>query len=427
MSRQRLARVGLLSAALTLVATACTSQATSRSDASSTSSPATTATTPTIGETTTSLPATTSVTPTALRSAEETVRFVIAALNEGDVAMTFTAFSPDALWDGFLGPTRLDDPLPDEILEFSAQLGLTQDATFRDMWAANFELLIAAQTVWTIGSCDTDGRSALCELRGMDAFTAISGIEPGAVFEIDTDDHGLIERFRFDPDRSGESSVRADDFRRWAKLERPDLDAQLDAQLDATVMRNLVELLGFWESQGSPAVEAPDPDLDAVAVVEAYLTARNDQNWETHVRLLGGDALDNPFGSYDEFLAAGALDRRIAIRECTVTALGNDSFVACLVDVTDIISAAAGRLPTNPNATTFAVRDGRVVDLPEFLPSLFLAEEAIEQWAVANEPERYATACPSGIAGQDVITGLSCAEFIAEFAEAWESAVAGAY
>ncbi len=351
------------------------------------------------------------------------MRFIVEALNDGDVATVLATFAPDAVWDGFLGPTRLDHPLPDELLPFSESLGLTRGATLSDLWAANFDLFIAGRTVWTIESCDLDGTSAVCELRGTDAFTALSGVELLAVFEVEADERGQIERFRFDPDWTGESSERADDFRRWAKLERPDVDTGLDP----TAIRTLVELLDRWESQGSPAIEAPDPDLDAVAVVEAYLAARNDQDWETHVRLLGGDALDNPFGSYDEFLATGVLDRRISARECTVTPLGNDSFVACIVDVTDIISTAAGRTPTNPNATTFAVRDGRVVDLPEFLPSLFLAEEAIEQWAIANAAERYAAACPSGIAGQDVITGLSCAEFIAESRESWESAVAAAY
>ena len=84
---------------------------------------------------------------------------------------------------------------------------------------------------------------------------------------------------------------------------------------------------------------------------------------------------------------------------------------------------AAGRTPTNPNATTFTILDGRVIDLPEFLPSLFRAEEAIELWAVENQPERYARDCPLGIAGQDVITGLGCAELIAEFADIGQCAV----
>ncbi len=95
--------------------------------------------------------------------------------------------------------------------------------------------------------------------------------------------------------------------------------------------------------------------------------------------------------------------------------------------MSDIISAAAGTTPSNPNASTFAVQGGRIVDLPEFLPSLFRGEEAIERWAVANEPDRYAAACPNGIAGQNVITGYACAVFIAEFEDGWREAVAAVY
>lgn len=344
-------------------------------------------------------------------------------LNNGDIADVFITFAPDAVWEGFLGRVRLDDPLPDEILSFSQSLGLTQGATFGDLWAANFELLVAARTVWAIDSCDIEAMVAMCELRGTDAFSALSGGENNAVFEVEMGDGGLIERFRFDTEWVEAPNERFDDFRRWAKLEQPGLDPQVDP----FAIRALVALLDRWESEGSPSVEPPDPDLDGVAIVAAYLAARNDQDWETHVRLLGGDALDNPFGSYDEFLATGTLDRRIGVRECSVTALGNESFVACVVEVTDIISNAAGTVPSNPNATTFTVHEGRIVDLPEFLPSLFRAEQAIELWAQDNEPGRYAQACPNGIAGQDVITGLSCARFIAEFVAGWKDAVAAAY
>ena len=58
------------------------------------------------------------------------------------------------------------------------------------------------------------------------------------------------------------------------------------------------------------------------------------------------------------------------------------------------------------------------------LPSLFIAEETIERWAEANEPAAYAQACPFGIAGQSVLDGRACAEFIAAHRDAWAPLVA---
>jgi hypothetical protein len=166
-------------------------------------------------------------------------------------------------------------------------------------------------------------------------------------------------------------------------------------------------------------------DDDPMAVLEAFLGARNDGDWASMLALLGGDALADPFGSRDEFEAAQLLEREITASDCQVIlADARGSRLACGVAVTDIIVRAAGITATNPNASTFQILDGRVTGLPDFLPSSFLAERAVEEWAEADAPAAYRESCPDGIAGQSPIDGLDCARFIAEHREAWQPLVA---
>jgi hypothetical protein len=170
-----------------------------------------------------------------------------------------------------------------------------------------------------------------------------------------------------------------------------------------------------------PPIAASDP----IEVVEAYIAARNGTDWDVQRSFLAGDARRHAFGSRDEFEAAVALDRDIHLLDCGVN-LESDtlgSFVACTVEVTDLISEVSGRTVSNANASTFTVSGGFVVDLPEFLPSDFVAERAIEAWAEQHEPTAYRRACPDGIAGQSVVTGRRCAEFIAQHVDAWAGAV----
>jgi hypothetical protein len=171
----------------------------------------------------------------------------------------------------------------------------------------------------------------------------------------------------------------------------------------------------------APPVGTEDP----IAVVEAYVEARNDIDWETHRSFLAGEARRHPFGSRDEFESAVVLERDIHLIDCRVQleSARTGSFVACTVEVTDIISDVSGRVITNANASTFSVLDGFIVDLPDFLPSDFIAESAIEAWAEASEAAAYRRACPEGIAGQSAITGRRCAEFIAAHVDDWSAAV----
>ena len=66
-----------------------------------------------------------------------------------------------------------------------------------------------------------------------------------------------------------------------------------------------------------------------------------------------------------------------------------------------------------------------MVAVPAFLPSSFVAEQAIEVWASEQYPAEYEAACPDAIAGQSPIDGLACATFIAEHEAEWAPIVAG--
>jgi hypothetical protein len=176
------------------------------------------------------------------------------------------------------------------------------------------------------------------------------------------------------------------------------------------------------------AQDDPSPaarQLDPIEVVEAWVAARNDGDWDTQESLSSAEILDRGFGSRDETRAAVELNRQIHLEVCSVTldspTVG--AFVACEVTVTDMILDAAGVVATNANNSTFLVVDGLVTKPPQWLPSSHLAEQAIEEWGMANDRKQYRSACPDGIAGQDVITGLDCARWIADAHPAWVEAV----
>ncbi len=124
-------------------------------------------------------------------------------------------------------------------------------------------------------------------------------------------------------------------------------------------------------------------------------------------------------------LAAVELDRRVRLDDCSVTLKSATvgSFVACEVSVTDIILDAAAVVATNLNQITFVVVDGIVVKVPQWLPSSHIAEQAVEEWGMMNDERRYRSACPNGIAGQEVVTGLDCARWIADTRAGWVEAV----
>ncbi len=356
----------------------------------------------------------------------ETLPALLEGLDAGDAAAVLAVLTPDAVWESFGFPISIPDPLPGDLAFFAAALGLGPEAIGAELIAAEIALRGALRTAHRVACPAEDLPDLRCRLTTTNALTELTGLSETGSLVLTPGPDGRIARVRFETEQvAGRAAPDLDAFRRWSAVEEPGVARQLSVDQ----LRLTVEALDRWLAAGRPDLELPDVTADPIEVVAAFLDARNDRDWTLHMRLLGGDALENPFGSRDEFDAAAALERRITAVSCevTLTSERQGSFVACEVTVSDIITEAAGVNPTNPNATTFRVREGRVIDLPEFLPSLFLAEEAIEEWALDNEPDDYALACPFGIAGQDVIDGLACALFIAEHRESWAPGVGLAY
>lgn len=408
---------------LGLLLAACTGTTTPTT--TSTTPPETTTTTAvatTVANTTTSRAASTSPPTTAPIDAKQAAVALVAAINTGDPAAVLDLLDDDAVWSTFGFPVTLSASIDGDLGLLAAFFGLAPDAIGADIVSMEIRIRAAQRSLIETSGCTAEGRTATCDVTISNAFTAIDGrSEVGTLLvEFGASAASSVSLMTFE---QGDRTEEADAYERWSAVESP----QRAQETLLEEITQAVALLDRWDEAGRPDLPTPDPTRTPIEVVAAYVAARNDQDWPTHMQLLGGEALENPFGSHDEFLSAGVLDRTITLGDCTVTPLGERSFVACIVEVTDIVSEAAGTTPSNPNATTFVVLEGRVVDLPEFLPSLFRGEEAIERWALENQRERYEAACPVGIAGQDVITGLACAEFVAEFAEEWAASVAAAY
>lgn len=406
---------------LAVVATACSG---------STGEPSTTSVTP---STTTSTVAATSTTTVAVASTTTIApvdRIALAeafaeALESADRAAITMLLAPNAAWVLAEEPIGLDLPLPAGFAEFAGALGLESDASFLDVVVELRVQRVDLGAEISLTDCADTAIGVACAYREGDVLSPLTGQAELGTIELALDAAGLITEVWLDTAASTtDPDPERDAFFRWSAIEQPDITNRSTAS--GPVAELVTGLLERWEAAGRPDLPAPDPAADPTDVVAAYLTARNDRDWEAHMALLGGEALDNPFGSRDEFDAAAFLERRITPLECEITleSARQGTFVACQVEVTDIIVEAAGATPTNPNATTFRVMEGRVIDLPEFLPSLFIAEDAIERWAEANEPAAYAAACPFGIAGQSVLDGRACAEFIAFHREAWAPLVA---
>ncbi len=172
-------------------------------------------------------------------------------------------------------------------------------------------------------------------------------------------------------------------------------------------------------------ITADTTTADPIEVVEAWVAARNAGDWDTQEALSSPEVVRYGFGSQDETLAAVTLNRVIRLETCSVTldspTVG--TLVACEVTVTDMIVDAAGVVAENLNDSTFVVIGGRIARAPEWIPSSHVAEQAIEEWGMANDRRGYRAACPDGIAGQDVLTGLECARWIADSHPAWVEAV----
>ncbi len=383
--------------------------------------PTTTAptTTAAVTKTTTSLAPTTTTT-VGQPDPQAALDAFLANLSAGSIDEAFDAMAPDAVWSFGLLELMIEEALPAELAWLGGIFELPPDATGRDVLEALLTIDHRLGATWQTSGCEVVATTVSCEYVKTTLLDEIVGMPESGTVSATVSDAGLarVEAVSAEP---GPPTADVTAFLRWARIRRPEvrLGPVTLGQADA-----LATAVPEWIAAGRPDVDSPAAGAEPVDVVTAYVTARNDGDWETHTALLGDGALFEDFGSWEEFQAAQLLDRDILIRSCEVTlASGTETTLACDVTVSDIIVDTAGIEPDNPNATTFRVSDGRVVRLPEFLPSSFLAETAIEEWAQAAQPDAYATACPNGIAGQSVIDGLPCATFIAEHQDEWTPAV----
>ncbi len=344
----------------------------------------------------------------------------IAAIAAGDADAAFAFFASDAVWSLGGVELRLGEPIPPELAWLPEVVGVAE-STVDELVRGILQLQVAMKSTPLVAGCQGDGSVQNCAYSVVDALTPVVGAEQRGSLTVEVVG-GHIVRYESDVAPVAELTGADDAFKRWSAIQDPDVTRELPLLAWASIVVPLAEA---WEVAGRP--DSPPPPAigdDPVAVVEAFIDARNRGDWETMVALMGGTALDDPFGSRDEVDAGQLLEREITPEECEIvlqSAAG--ARVGCRVVVTDIIVDAAGITATNPNQSTFQVAEGRVTALPQFIPSSFAAERAIEEWAATHAAESYDEACPDGIAGQSPIDGLACAQFIADNHTGWQPAV----
>ncbi len=352
--------------------------------------------------------------------AVEVLAAFIDAIERSDADAAFALLGPDAVWSLGEVELRLGERIPPELAWLRDVVGI-DGSTVDELVRGVLELQVAMKSMPSVAACQGDGSTRTCDYSVADALTPVVGAAQRGSITVEVLG-GHIVRYESDVVPVAEMTGADDAFKRWSAIQNPDVTRELPLLAWANIVVPLAEA---WDATGRP--DSPAPPLsgdDPVAVVEAFVDARNRGDWETMVAFMGGAALDDPFGSRDEFDATQLLERDITLEECEI-ALDTTAGVrvGCRVSVTDIIVDAAGITATNPNQSTFQVAGGRVTALPQFIPSSFLAERAIEEWAATNAAESYDEACPDGIAGQSPVDGLACAQFIADNQSGWQPAV----
>jgi ketosteroid isomerase-like protein len=348
----------------------------------------------------------------------------LTALNDGQLDAVFDLMAADAVWSIPMIELRLDGPVPEEMLWVVEVLGLEGDVVGSDVLRGVFEMQIAVRTVRSVDGCRSEGATVRCQYASVDALTPLRGTAEEGELGLVVGD-GVITEVRYDIEQV-ESADRLEDvdaFLRWAYLEEPTLSLDQDP-------RDLIGLIEEWEAAERPDVARPaDVGADPIELIQAWLDARHEGDWERHVALMGGKALTQEMGSRDDFDAAALLQRTVTLGECAPTLESErvGVVVGCVVTVSDIITMVVGAEPSNPNVSTFQVKDGRITALPEFIPSLFLAEEALEIWGAATYPNDYEEACPFGITNPLGIEDRSCAQFLVDHQGEWTDAVLEPY
>lgn len=346
------------------------------------------------------------------------------AITAQDVDAAMEVLAEDAEWGFEDIQFFLDEPMPDQLEWLLNVFAVGPGATGRDIVRAYTEYLVASRSLPVASSCEGDEQAVKCTYASEDGLTPLTGSrEFGTVHA--AAEEGRLTRYALVTDSvdDGPASEDISSFRRWSAIEDP---ATLNAFVPvASYAERILGAYGEWLAAGRPDIARAVVLEDPLEVAEAWFSANNSGDWETQVSLTGRDALFDPFASRDEFEAARTLEREVTLDTCAVTLEGADAVrIACSVTVNDMITVAAGVAATNPNQTSMAISDGRIVGAPQFLPSHFAAEQEIEKWAQREEPESYRRACPEGIAGQSATVGLVCARFIATYQAQWAPFVA---
>lgn len=337
----------------------------------------------------------------------------------GDVEEAMGTLAEDAEWGFSEVRFTLDERIPEEYEWLASVLGLEADATGRDIVRAYTEYLVASRAVPTATNCVGNDEAVACTYTLEDGLVPVTGMREMGSLEATTRGGRLVRYAVVTDGVQQEPDAAVAAFWRWSAVRDPETANPLP--LVPAQAARLLEAYEAWEAEGRPDIEPVVELDDPIAVAEAWFAANNAGDWEAQVSLTGGELLFlDPFPSWDEFEAARAMDRTITLDACSITLETSDETrIACDVTVTDIVTAAAGVPATNPNQTSMAIGDGRMVGAPRFLPSHFAAEQEIEIWAQREQPDNYRRACPDGIAGQSEIIGLSCARFIATYEGHW--------
>lgn len=346
------------------------------------------------------------------------------AIAAQDVDAAMEVLAEDAEWGFEDIKFTLDAPMHEQYEWLVNVFEVEPGATGYGIVRAYTEYLVASRSAPVAANCDGDEEAVRCTYTSEDGLAPLTGSREFGTVEAAVE-RGRLIRYALVTDSVDDQPVSEDisSFRRWSAIRDP---ATLNVFVPvASYAERILGVYDEWLAAGRPDIAPAVVVDDPIEVAETWFSANNAGDWETQVSLTGGDALFDPFASRDEFEAARSLEREVTFDTCVVTLEASDSVrIACDVTVNDIITAATGVAATNPNQTSMAISDGRIVGAPQFLPSHFAAEEEIEKWAQREEPDSYRRACPEGIAGQNPITGLVCARFIATYQGEWAPFVA---
>lgn len=174
-------------------------------------------------------------------------------------------------------------------------------------------------------------------------------------------------------------------------------------------------------SDGRDATQPSGPTEVAEAWIEAFLGGDPNQAValiHPENAVLGNLADPEVESSVRSFVGYLSTIGTEAIAECSELVAGGT--VVCDTTLTNAIYNAAGAGPADVEGVTLNIKDGQVFAGPgEPPPALSAVDSHYSQWAKANHPDEFATACPPG-----PVTNRTpaCGEFLMEHLDEWAAA-----